>query len=111
MSLTHNILLFLLFIGMFQMKVMQAKSTAKYESKIKELTMQCDLKAKECYQAWMSLTATNEQLEEVQMELDKVTFNSLTTGKFCRVPFKSMEIRVLKNLIFNSFMRFINMCL
>ncbi|KAH1043912.1 hypothetical protein AAZX31_09G182900 [Glycine max] len=64
-----------------QMKVMQAKSTAKYESKIKELTMQCDLKAKECYQAWMSLTATNEQLEEVQMELDKVTFNSLTTDQ------------------------------
>ncbi|KAG5007753.1 hypothetical protein JHK85_026295 [Glycine max] len=63
------------------MKVMQAKSTAKYESKIKELTMQCDLKAKECYQAWMSLTATNEQLEEVQMELDKVTFNSLTTDQ------------------------------
>ena len=47
------------------MKVMQAKSTAKYESKIKELTMQCDLKAKECYEAWMSLTAKNEQLEAV----------------------------------------------
>lgn len=82
------------------MKVMQAKSTAKYESKIKELTMQCDLKAKECYEAWMSLTAKNEQLEAVQMELDKVTFKLLTTGKFCRVPFKSMENRVLKILNF-----------
>jgi len=82
------------------MKVMQAKSTAKYKSKIKELTMQCDLKAKECYEAWMSLTAKNEQLEAVQMELDKVTFKLLTTGKFCRVPFKSMENRVLKILNF-----------
>ncbi|KAG5059177.1 hypothetical protein JHK87_000206 [Glycine soja] len=64
-----------------QMKVMQAKSTAKYKSKIKELTMQCDLKAKECYEAWMSLTAKNEQLEAVQMELDKVTFKLLTTDQ------------------------------
>lgn len=70
---------------MFQMKVMQTKSTAKYENKIKELTMQCELKAKECYEAWMSLTATNEQLEATQMELDKVTFKSLTTGMFCMV--------------------------
>ncbi|KAK7307276.1 hypothetical protein VNO77_40187 [Canavalia gladiata] len=64
-----------------QMKVMQAKSTAKYKNKIKELTMQCELKTKECYEAWMSLTATNEQLEAVQMELDKVTFKSLTTDQ------------------------------
>jgi len=67
------------------MKVMQAKSTAKYESKINELKMQCEIKAKECYEAWMSLTATNEQLETVQMELDNVTIKSHTTGKFCRV--------------------------
>ncbi|XP_061343234.1 kinesin-like protein KIN-14R [Gastrolobium bilobum] len=64
-----------------QMKVMQTKSTAKYENKIKELKMQCDLKAKECYEAWMSLTATNEQLESVQMELDNVTFKSLITDQ------------------------------
>ena len=62
------------------MKVMQTKSTAKYENRIKELTMQCEFKTKECYEAWMSLTATNEQLEAVQMELDKVTFKSLATG-------------------------------
>ncbi|XP_019422125.1 PREDICTED: kinesin-like protein KIN-14R isoform X2 [Lupinus angustifolius] len=59
-------------------KVMWTKSTAKYENKIKELTMQCELKAKECYEAWTSLTATNEQLEATQMELDKVTFKSLS---------------------------------
>ncbi|KAJ1382149.1 P-loop containing nucleoside triphosphate hydrolase [Sesbania bispinosa] len=64
-----------------QMKVMQTKSTAKYVNKIKELTMQCELKSKECYEAWMSLTATNEQLEKVQMELDNVTFKSLTTDQ------------------------------
>lgn len=62
------------------MKVMQTKSTAKYENKIKELSMQCELKTKECYEAWMSLTSTNEQLEKVQMELDKLAFRSLTTG-------------------------------
>ncbi|KAL9328539.1 hypothetical protein ACSQ67_003542 [Phaseolus vulgaris] len=64
-----------------QMKVMQAKSTAKYESKINELKMQCETKAKECYEAWMSLTATNEQLETVQMELDNVTIKSHTTDQ------------------------------
>ncbi|MED6220557.1 hypothetical protein PIB30_045936 [Stylosanthes scabra] len=67
-------------IPVSQMKIMQTKSTEKYENKIKELTMQCELKGKECYEAWMSLTATNKQLEAVQMELDNVTFKSLTTG-------------------------------
>ncbi|CAJ1931207.1 unnamed protein product [Sphenostylis stenocarpa] len=62
-----------------QMKDMRAKSTAKYESKIKELTMRCDLKAKECYEAWMSLAATNKQLETVHMELDKLTIKSYAT--------------------------------
>ncbi|CAL0331557.1 unnamed protein product [Lupinus luteus] len=66
-----------------QKKVMWTKSTAKYENKIKELTMQCDLKAKECYEAWISLTATNEQLEATQMELDKVTFKSLSIAHEC----------------------------
>ncbi|XP_019445359.1 PREDICTED: kinesin-like protein KIN-14R isoform X3 [Lupinus angustifolius] len=56
----------------------QTKYTSKYENKIRELTMQCELKAKECYEAWMSLTTTNEQLEATQMELDKVTFKLLT---------------------------------
>ncbi|GAU23303.1 hypothetical protein TSUD_237570 [Trifolium subterraneum] len=62
-----------------QMKVMQTKSTAKYENKIKELTVQCELKAKECYEAWTSLTETSRKMEKVQMELDQVTFKSLTT--------------------------------
>ncbi|KAL2349000.1 hypothetical protein Fmac_003000 [Flemingia macrophylla] len=74
-----------------QMKVMQAKSTAKYENKIKELTMQCELKAKECYEAWMSLTATNEQLVAVQMELDKVAFKSLTTDQTLEKQAESLK--------------------
>ncbi|KAJ7953501.1 Kinesin-like protein [Quillaja saponaria] len=59
-------------------KLMQAKATAKYETKIKELTTQCQLKTKECYEAWMSLTATNEQLDMVRMELDNVTFKTIS---------------------------------
>ncbi|XP_024639990.1 kinesin-like protein KIN-14R isoform X2 [Medicago truncatula] len=62
-----------------QIKVMQTKSTAKYENKIKELTMQCELKAKECYEAWTSLTEMSREVEKVQMELDQVTFKSFTT--------------------------------
>lgn len=61
-----------------QLKSMQTKSTAKYEKKIEELAMQCQLKARECHEAWMSLTATNEQLETVRMELDNVTFKTLS---------------------------------
>ena len=77
---------------------MQTKSTAKYEKRIKELTLQCQLKTKECYEAWMSLTATNEQLQTVQMELDKVTFKTLSLGMFllCFSSKKSMQIIVFE---------------
>ncbi|BFG35638.1 hypothetical protein CerSpe_219130 [Prunus speciosa] len=61
-----------------QMKLMQTKSTAKYEKKIEELTTQCQLKTKECYEAWMSLTAANEELDKVMMDLDNVTFRTLS---------------------------------
>ncbi|KAL5556600.1 hypothetical protein UlMin_038836 [Ulmus minor] len=61
-----------------QMKLMQTKSTAKYENKIQELTTQCQLKAKECYEAWMSLTTANEQLDKVRMELDNLTFKKIS---------------------------------
>ncbi|KAI3896156.1 hypothetical protein MKX03_000276 [Papaver bracteatum] len=53
-----------------QHKLIQQKSTAKFEKKIDDLTSQCQLKTNECYEAWMSLTAANEQLEKVRMELD-----------------------------------------
>ncbi|KAG5534331.1 hypothetical protein RHGRI_022456 [Rhododendron griersonianum] len=59
-----------------QHKVMQMKSTAKYEKKIQELSAQCQRKSDECYQAWMSLTAANEQLEKVRMELDNKLFQT-----------------------------------
>lgn len=60
---------------------MQTKSTIKYEKKIEELTMQCQRKKKECYEAWMSLTAANEQLDKVRMDLDNVTFKTLSLGE------------------------------
>ena len=63
------------------MKLIQTKSTAKYEKKIQELSTQCQLKAKECYEAWMSLTTANEQLDKVRMELDNMTFKTLSQGK------------------------------
>lgn len=63
------------------MKLLQTKSTTKYEKKIEELTTQCQLKAKECYEAWMSLTTANEQLDKVRMELDNATFKTLSQGK------------------------------
>ncbi|RZC91926.1 hypothetical protein C5167_021635 [Papaver somniferum] len=48
----------------------QKKSTAMFEKKIKELTSQCQMKTNEYYEASMSLTAANEQLEKVRTELD-----------------------------------------
>lgn len=61
---------------------MQTKLTAKFEREIKDLSMQCKRKTDECYQAWMSLTTTNEQLEKVRMELDIRTFEKRSLGKF-----------------------------
>ncbi|XP_047315593.1 kinesin-like protein KIN-14R isoform X2 [Impatiens glandulifera] len=57
-------------------KAMQLKSTAKYEQKIKELNILCQTKTEECYQAWMSFTSTNEQLQKVNMELDNLSFRT-----------------------------------
>ncbi|TXG60065.1 hypothetical protein EZV62_014638 [Acer yangbiense] len=61
-----------------QKKLMRIKATEKYEKKIQELTKQCQLKTNECHEAWMSLTAANEQLEKVRMELDNKTFQTWT---------------------------------
>lgn len=59
----------------------RSKFIAKYEKKIQDLTSQCKLKSDECYEAWMSLTATNEQLEKLKMELDNKLFQTETLGK------------------------------
>ncbi|TYH38301.1 hypothetical protein ES332_D12G101400v1 [Gossypium tomentosum] len=61
-----------------QMKLVRTKVTDKYEKKIQELTTQCQLKTHECHEAWMSLTAANEQLEKVRMELDNKIFLTRT---------------------------------
>ena len=60
---------------------MRKKSIEKYEKRIQELTSQCQRKTDECYQAWMSLTAANEQLEKVRMELDNRLFQTSSLGK------------------------------
>ncbi|KAB1211060.1 Kinesin-4 [Morella rubra] len=61
-----------------QKKLLQTKSIMKYEKKIEELTTQCQQKTKECYEAWMSLTAANEELDKVRMELDNMMFKTLS---------------------------------
>ncbi|XP_030455870.2 kinesin-like protein KIN-14R isoform X2 [Syzygium oleosum] len=61
-------------IPLEQKKIMQTKLTAKFERQIKDLSVQNNRKTDECYQAWMSLTTANEQLEKFKMELDIRTF-------------------------------------
>lgn len=56
------------------------KFIAKYEKKIQDLTNQCKLKSDECYQAWLSLTAANEELEKLKMEHDTKIFQAETLG-------------------------------
>ncbi|RVW57345.1 Kinesin-like protein KIN-14R [Vitis vinifera] len=63
-------------VSPIQKKLKQTKFTVKYEKKIEDLTMQCQRKTDECYEAWMSLTAANEQLEKVRMELDNKLFQT-----------------------------------
>ncbi|XVF36564.1 hypothetical protein REPUB_Repub19eG0068400 [Reevesia pubescens] len=60
-----------------QKKHMKMKSMEKYENKIEELKNLCQLKTDECYEAWMSLTTTNEQLEKVRMQLDNKFFQNM----------------------------------
>lgn len=68
----------------FQKKIMRKKSVEKYEKKIQELTSQCQRKTEECYQAWMSLNAANEQLEMVRMEFDNKLIQTSSLGKFVK---------------------------
>ncbi|XVF59122.1 hypothetical protein PTKIN_Ptkin07bG0249900 [Pterospermum kingtungense] len=62
-------------------KLIRAKVIDKYEKKIEELTTQCQVKTHECHEAWMSLTAANEQLEKVRMELDNKIFEARKLGE------------------------------
>lgn len=54
---------------------------SKYEKKIEELTTRCQMKTNECYEAWMALTSLNNQIEKVNMELDKKSFENHCLGK------------------------------
>ncbi|KAH7847341.1 hypothetical protein Vadar_024947 [Vaccinium darrowii] len=58
-------------------RLIRMRSTAKYEKKIEDLSTQCQLKTNECYEAWMSLTAANEELQKVRMDLDNKSFENL----------------------------------
>ena len=73
---------------------MRTKVTDKYEKKIQELTTQCQLKTHECHEAWMSLTAANEQLEKVRMELDNKIFQTRALGNH-RIYFLSRHKHIL----------------
>ncbi|KAK8673861.1 hypothetical protein V6N13_112171 [Hibiscus sabdariffa] len=77
-----------------QMKLVRTKATNKYEKKIQELTTQCQLKTHECHEAWMSLTAANEQLEKVRMELDNKIFRTHTLDETVGIQAEN-----LKNII------------
>ncbi|KAK9038647.1 hypothetical protein V6N11_023504 [Hibiscus sabdariffa] len=77
-----------------QMKLVRTKATDKYEKKIQELTTQCQLKTHECHEAWMSLTAANEQLEKVRMELDNKIFRTRTLDETVGIQAEN-----LKNII------------
>ncbi|XP_052202442.1 kinesin-like protein KIN-14R isoform X2 [Diospyros lotus] len=57
-----------------QNKDIRKRSVAKYEKKILQLSTQCQVKTNECYEAWMSLTAANEELQKVRMEFDNKCF-------------------------------------
>ncbi|CAL5417934.1 unnamed protein product [Camellia sinensis] len=76
-----------------QNKHIRLRSTAKYEKKIEELSTQCQLKTKECYEAWMSLTATNQELQKVRMELDNKSFEN-----HCLDQAKAMQAAKLREV-------------
>ncbi|GFS44093.1 di-glucose binding protein with Kinesin motor domain-containing protein [Actinidia rufa] len=76
-----------------QNRHIRMRSTVKYEKKIEELSTQCQLKTNECYEAWMSLTAANEELQKVRMELDHKSFEN-----HCLDQAKATEAAKLKDL-------------
>ncbi|ONK73657.1 uncharacterized protein A4U43_C04F33910 [Asparagus officinalis] len=54
------------------------KFIAKYEKQIQDLNYQCKLKSDECYQAWVSLHAANDELEKLKMDHDNKLFQAET---------------------------------
>lgn len=89
---------------------MRKKSVEKYEKRIQELTSQCQRKTDECYQAWMSLTAANEQVEKVRMELDNKLFHTSSLGKFVKsnisLIFGQREYFLCFNYVSYNFLNF-----
>ncbi|KAI4325691.1 hypothetical protein MLD38_031068 [Melastoma candidum] len=76
-----------------QKRIMQSKFTAMCEKEIKDLSIQCKRKTDECYEAWMSLAALNEELRKVRMELDNKTFEKCILGQ--TVEEKDQQLQTL----------------
>ncbi|KAF7139372.1 hypothetical protein RHSIM_Rhsim07G0213200 [Rhododendron simsii] len=74
-------------------KLIRMRSTAKYEKKIEDLSTQYQLKTNECYEAWMSLTAANEELQKVRMDLDNKSFEN-----HCLDQDKAMQAAKLRDI-------------
>lgn len=73
--------MFILFYFILQYRAQNAKYLAKYEKKIQELTAHCKMMSDECHEAWMSQKATNDQLEDLKMELNNKIFHEEKLGK------------------------------
>lgn len=56
------------------------RDISKYEKKVQELTCQVQCKSDECYEAWRSLKAANDQLEKLRMDFDVNLFKADSQG-------------------------------
>ena len=102
MSRPSNRIEYHLFILLFvlQNRARNIKFIAKYEKKVQDLTNQCKLKSDECYQAWLSLSAANEELEKLKMEHDTRLFQSEALGTTPNpevLPFSEWVVTYLKS--------------
>ncbi|CAA7387648.1 unnamed protein product [Spirodela intermedia] len=86
-----------------QNRALNPQSIVKYERKIQELESLCKLKTDECYEAWMSLTDANEQLEKLKMELDTRFFQSDSLVTQCEdLKIKYTEEQAKRKKLYNQ---------
>ncbi|ERN14348.1 hypothetical protein AMTR_s00033p00213100 [Amborella trichopoda] len=57
------------------------KSIVKYEKRIEELMNECRLKTDECYEAWLALTAANDKLEMLRINLNNNSSRAESLGE------------------------------
>ncbi|XP_078435489.1 di-glucose binding protein with Kinesin motor domain-containing protein [Wolffia australiana] len=70
---------------------LQDRVVLRYERKIQDLESLCKHKTDECYEAWMSLTDANAQLERLRMELDTKLFHSDSLDQDIRIQAEKLE--------------------